>query len=642
MLRSTGFVALGLSLGLSLGPIGCGGAAEQAAPASAAPAVVANPDTNAPLAGREPPAHAPLWFRFATPSADLRELAASSLARDPQLKFALENPDRILQATLGPALASSFDLDQPVDVLLPVKPGGKPQLTASFTPRDPVALVSGQASIRVVELAPGRWSLEPLDAAPPKVTAVCELWRVPAGAKLRIVCAPNADQLAAGAPFLTGAAAESKSDSSVRLELGGAALKEALTKSNSTPIPSDDPQRASREAGRRIAHSVLSRIDTWAAALTLNTTDVELYTDLGFGRDAPVDVQSWLGQDRSPPVDTFARLPRDADLSFAFAGIEHAAAERLLHQAARELAPALEERYELSAEYKEQLKSALAALIPNPSRFVLAVGRDEDEVRKLDARLREQEARGKPPQAKDVSALENELEGWVVIGLETDPARYIAALREAYRVTSVDPPARPAPAKSDGSPSAAPPAKDRESSRITIVASVPKGLPAGTLYWQRSVRPTDVAAAQERPRAQSYDQHFLAVPDESRLWIVGARTLPLAVQRARAQLAATAATGRSDALELAAASTAPLLGFGKVSVARLFTTRVDTEPGDALGGVRRRLALVDTLPNRGATTLPFWITLQSPGESTPHAFRLQTRLPQAALEDLVHWLKNRG
>ena len=271
---------------------------------------------------------------------------------------------------------------------------------------------------------------------------------------------------------------------------------------------------------------------------------------------------------------------------------------------------------------REEMIAALRGILPEDTRFSLAIGRDRAAAaRVLDSdQLISADRAGQKLPAPLARELQAALWGWCVIGLEVTPATYLPAIERLFKASQLPAPERPGVAEQDNA---------RERSLLKRGAT-PPGLPRGSLHFIDQVRPRAKYRPPPDGRAPpvlGHDGHILVVPDAGRVWIVLARSQALVVERAQQVLRGAAP-----------AAVVPSLGALSMNVDYLAGGDLDWDTERERTMARHQLQLTRDFPYGGRSRLPFWL------EVVPRAhpgagwhIRVRTELTPQALEELIAW-----
>lgn len=565
-----------------------------------------------------------VWLQLSSPARDLPILADAGMGRGEAIGFFLAAPVQALGITLGEGIAGSVDLHQPVDVLLNVDeedlvPTYAFDLLASA---DPAAL--GGLTRSPIDGA--RWRLQRSAEETPAVDLHCELWERVAPARPRILCGKNAERLEAHGPFLMSALPTTRA--SLRVELDARRIR-AITEKEAGSADAE-PESAAGRAGADFGQLWMSSLTLFALEVTVRDGGAEVAVEMRNGEaSGDYSMKSWFGGDAPRAVsDTFWQLPSDAQLAVAFNGLDAEPlrkAKAALHDA---LSQDMREELELSPAELDEMKSMLERVVPPHAAFVVARGRDSERIASLGKSLAALDAAGKPPPPSELDRFDAALAGWFVIGIDVDTKSYIPSLRQALAFN----PGKPKPAAAVARP--APP-----QITLTSVVQPPKALPPGSLCWTETVRrnPAHVAA----PGAagpHDYDVHYVAVPDQGRLWVARARDSKTAVALALQQLDGS----RTSVL----ARDAELVSMGRSSVALAVSSleeilgwNLEAYPDDTRKRSEAALEELAALPHRGQSRLRLRVDIEPSPQPGEQSLWVRSRWSREALDDLLHLVK---
>lgn len=625
---------------------GCGAAPKPAAVAKPVPVAVTPEQERRPYLEVAPAlAAVPLdgvWVRVASVAKTFDELPSlvKGLPQLAPLRNLVEGRAGLLPADV----ASVVDPAQPVELMLPR--GTTP--VWAFRVRSPEVIAEGGAGLTLRRRAAGVWDVggvvaaaeeppldddeEPSDdedeaeeeedssePSPFEVTGLhCQLHHRPSPVDYRVLCSAEPEAIESAAAFLA-ASAPAAAASGVHVELAGpsyAAMRERVMASLPPEPESGD---AARRAGRQMALDVFQGLfehDRLTFDVSLEQLHADASLELAFGDDLKSSsFAAWLAQgSRATLPPSFARLPADSALTLGV-NLGSGVVDFILDQVEHGID---EETLTSPAEKREVLES-LRGVLPSDGRFSLAFNLDVaaalEALNSPAVRLADDADR--PLSAASVKELQAASSGVLVLGLEEPPARYLAAVKRAYRIGRKQSKTRPG--HEDKNP--------RSHSELTRLSGAPPGLPRDTLHLVTAVRPERKyvpPADGSAPPILPYEEHFLVVPEGDHVWLVYARSVALATAQAQALLAprATANGAVPDASVLSAAAQLALFGFG--------SAHVDSK--NERIAARRQLSGVNLAPGRARLPVPLTIQILPRQDASGWRLRLHSH---AQLDQLL-------
>jgi hypothetical protein len=558
-----------------------------------------------------------VWVRVASVAKTFDELPSlvKGLPQLAPLRNLVEGRAGLLPADV----AAVVDASQPVELLLPR--GTTP--VWAFRVRSPEAIAEGGAGLTLRRRAAGVWDVggvvaeaeePPLDddeepgdddeeaeeedssePSPFEVTGLhCQLQHRPAPVDYRVLCSAQPEAIELAAAFLAAPPSAAAAASGVHLELAGPSYAQMRERILASLPPEGEAGDAARRAGRQMALGLFQGLfehDRLMLDVSLDQLHADAALDLAFGDTLKsASFGAWLAQSSKatlPP--SYSRLPADSSLALGM-NLGPGVTDFILEQVEHGID---EETLASPAEKREALES-LRGVLPSDGRLSLAFNLDVaaalEALNSPAIRLADDAER--PLSAASVQELQAASSGVLVLGVEEQPARYLAAVRRAYRIGRK--PSKTRPGHEEKNP--------RSHSELTQLSGAPAGLPRDTLHLVSSVRPERKyvpPADDSAPPMLPYDEHFLIVPDGDHVWLVYARSLALAVAQAKALLAPAAkVTGAvPEAAVLAASAQLALFGFGDAH----FDSK--TERASA----RRKLSGVNLAPGQARLPLPLTI-----------------------------------
>jgi hypothetical protein len=317
----------------------------------------------------------------------------------------------------------------------------------------------------------------------------------------------------------------------------------------------------------------------------------------------------WLAQSsRATLPSSYARLPADSRLRLGFN-----LGPDVVSFLVDELGGGLDDDWIVPPADHRQLLDSLRGILPADGRASFALGMDVPAaLEALDSpAVQLADAADKPLRPAAIAQLQAALGGWFVIGLEEPPARYLAAVKHAYRINQRQWPSRPGHEEKN----------KRSSSDLVSLSGAPRGLPRDTLHLVSQERPARKYVPPEdgsAPVILPYDEHILLVPDQPRVWIVGARSEALAVQRAQSLLNPPAGDG--------AAVAPPGVLTAAMQVALFGLLDVHHDSKSERIAARRLLAAVDRSPGRAQLPVPLDLQVQARKDAPGFVLRVDSSL----------------
>ena len=564
----------------------------------------------------------------------------------------------VTEMLTGETLGDLVDLDQPIDFAADATPRGmsvKTQAAASVAIR---SLDEAKRAFAKFKLTPGEngaWLVEGLGRAPggqedegdPKF---CALTPAFGAASTRLVCGDSFAAIAALGPYLTRTATRATYPSDVHVELRLEPVRPVIEQSrralpllvgaflgvHRTGTPGLDEAWTSSVADLADLTSDLDRADLDAmiadpqATGTLTATfrgTTSFVARLATGHPDQADV----------PPPAFWRLPGDAEAAFFHRGIDAKDFERPRDHFVAAVTSSLEKDGLPEADREALAAAAHHTLDLLSLPAVHAKGIDVAEVEKALAAVRA----AKPGDEPSERAALEKAAGWWAIGLEQEPAKVVATIKEwpaAWGRPGVTRWARTQ-------------IKDAAPPSITS-AAMPKGLVlAGggkdaahlAITVPRPHHPDPAAKGKPVAAAKPVTLHVLVVPgaeEKGRTWLVVAADEALAVSKMKLLTSAV-----SDAAStLAGKGGLDVIKSARANAGGFVSPRafVDGTPfgwvfGQSYGALHRDvLAGLGASPEKGGTAIPFTFTAQpGAGASPAGTFVARTTVPRAAIDDIV-------
>lgn len=553
------------------------------------------------------------------------------------------------RASFLPAdVAAVIDPSQPIDVSMPLSFAlGVDAPVWAFHVRSADAIAQGAAGLTLRGVRPGVWDVgsvvsapppaesepgydddsEPSededeaseDAAPTFAPVSCRLWHLPAPVGYRVVCSQSVEAIERTAPFLLSAARAKHAARDLHLELSGPSYAKACERLMQTLKQGEQPHTSAEHTGQRVVEQLFGALlehERLSLDLTLDNLRAQAQLELVYGEQPSTPgFAKWLEQSSRATLPAgFARLPSDSRLNLGF-NLGPSVVSFLMN----EIEGVIDEDTLTSPTEKRQVLEALRDLLPADGRASFAMGLDVPAaLEALDnPAVQLADDADKPLRPAAIAQLQAALGGWIVIGVEEPPARYLAAAKRAYRAGKL--PWRDRPGHEQKN--------KRSSSDLVSLSGAPRGLPRETLHVVSAVRPYpkySPPADGSAPAMLPYDEHLLLVPDEQRVWIVYARSEAIAVKRAQALLSSNSRPGAAPAPPgvLTAAMQVALFGLSKVH-------------GDSKSeriAARRVLAAIDRAPGRAQLPVPLGLQVLPRQDAPGYLLRVDSSVQ---LDELI-------
>jgi hypothetical protein len=576
---------------VGLGLLACGGAPAASAPEGAASAssapVPEGLDETASLATAAAVPEDRIWLHLEAPGRDLPMLGAFDLGREDLLAI-LQNPRIAARLIMGDAAADAVDLERPVDMLVDPERASR-GVSLAFSVTDPSKL----GKLELARIAAGRWEIKRARAGNERY---CEVWHAAAG--LRLICAHARDNIDSDAAFHLHGAHAGGDRPSLRMEVPGKIWRTLLGRRMAAQSAADSDERRGEEIGKAMMLGFFEEQSSLAFEIRLEPKSVDVVLELGFNDTKSALSQWWTGGANAKIPETFWRIPKSTDFAFYKGAADPAA-----------LSAAAKPMFDL-------FQSALVEDEPRPGVAAEAIGLLHELL----------PAGGALSVAHGRAEGDSKSRGWLLLGLDTDSAKYLGDLKKFVALTGL--PSKKVAGK-----------KERPSESRLKLAGGAKGLPAGSLHLVDESRknPRYRPAPGEKPAPLPAPTHAFAVPDGGRIWLSFSEDPAQSLAGVRAALASTREQSLASVPELATLATRPLSGLGKLDVAALVTLSAND---DELAAKMKRLAV---LPYAGKSPIPVWIEISerkgasAKGETVS---RLVARLPQEAMADLARfWIK---
>lgn len=627
-------IARWLSLGVGL--LGCNGHVKPAALPPPAPAQAAPQEDRTPYAEVAAPLRAPVeldgvWLRLQSATELWRKL--------PRLAQSLPGLTvlRMLSSTqhLPPDVAAVVDLSQPIDVVAPLP--SFLQTTWAYRVRSPEAILRGTAGLTLRRVDAGVWDIGGVTAVaegsnPSEDDSEweggirevpdlrCRLLHLPPPVGFRVVCGRDYQKLAASVDFLVSPARELSTDADLHFELSGPTYDEFK---GQRLLAMALAQPAGASAGERGALLVADLAKAFYAHrrasfdVSLRGSSARAEVELVY----PASLESarfteWLEHaSRAALPSSSTALPRESGLGLSFSGT----GERGLRYLLSELQASVSDDCVVSPAQLAEMDAALSGVLPPDGKVSFAYGLDTEVAHDAldDAARRLADETERPLAPATVKKLQAALGGWMVLGLDVSPERFLPAARRVHRASQVKLPLKPG--KTEG---------DADSSSQTKLVAAPSGLPTGTLHFVEQTRPKANVRKAEAAATLPFDRHYLLVPERNRVWVVITRSESVALARARALLAAR---GSLEWPNLAEGERAALLGT--VDLRTIVALGLDWDSREQRADAVAALARLSQASRRGAARVPLRVdVLRRPEPEGGYRLRVETEVD---LQELV-------
>ncbi|WP_437570834.1 hypothetical protein [Sorangium sp. So ce542] len=623
-----------LLLPIALAAACAGAPAPQRGPVATLPP--ASPPARAqPAPAAAPPVTAPEGLssvlRVADPQrswSHITRLVASTTAGAWLLVAGPMAPEMLLAQTMGPALADVVDLDKPLDaawfgvteatsrlvVSLSVAEQAVPRLHELFV------LKQHRGLLRVERAR----DAEPDEEAAPLVCAF-DLGQRRGGA--RLLCAEDAKDVAAAAPYLVQVVGREPIEADARIEITEWALRE-IRKSEADA--GDDGGRAGA-LGQELGGALLRELEGVSVDLRWGGAEVDVGFSMRFAsRRSPLTLAlvPAVAPDAAPPP-AFLRLPGDTAIGFYTQGASRAELTPLREALLRALRDDwVSDGYDAAT--LDRFIQRLDALALTGGPLVMGAGGDRAAAERAIAAY--QAGKGA---ARAQKAARRALQSWILVAVEEPAETWIAAVKELLLLGEELDRLKASPQAAGGAstPGAAPVGRaskgeDRGPVAYAIVRA-PAALPAGTLHVELRSKPPTKGA----PPADT--AHLYVVPAGQRTWLGFSEDDAVVVARLR--IAADA--GRDERTLGAAPGLEALrqpgtLAGGVFSLAGLALVAARGDTKEAIEEAAKELARLATLPARGEVAIPIAVSSEVLGAGAARV-TARVRLPVAAIQDAL-------
>ncbi|WP_437485358.1 hypothetical protein WME75_00665 [Sorangium sp. So ce1014] len=547
-------------------------------------------------------------------------------------------PEMLLEQALGPALADVVDLDKPIDVAWfgITDPELRPVVSLSVAeqevPRlhERFVLKEHRGMLRVE----GVRDADP-DEETPRQSCAFEPGERRGGA--RLLCAKDAKDVDAAAPYLVEVVGREPIEADARLEIMEWTLREVMK----SPDDADGDDGPTGALGREIGDAFMRDLESMSMDLRWGRAEVDIGFSMRFAsRRSPLTLAfaPAVAPDAAPPP-AFLRLPGDTAVAFYTQGASRAELTPLrdvIFPALRD--DLMDDGYDAAA--LDRLIERLDTLFVTGGPIVMGAGGDRAAAERALAAYQ-----GGKGAARSQKAVHRALQSWILVAVEEPAQTWIPGMKELLLLgEELDRlKASPKAAGGAGTPGGAPEGRaskdedededkdeDEDEERTTpVIVRAPATLPAGTLHVELRSKPL----TKDAPPAHT--THFYVVPAGQRTWFgIGENDAAVV-----ARLRVAADPGRDERTLAAAPGLEALrqpgtLAGGLFSLAGLVLLGARGDTPEALGEAAKELAGLATLPARGEVSIPLAVTSEVLGSGAARV-TARVRLPLTAIHDAI-------
>ncbi|WP_437684612.1 hypothetical protein [Sorangium sp. So ce176] len=544
-------------------------------------------------------------------------------------------PEALLENALGPALADVVDLGKPLDLAVFGRATGARIVASLSVPeremsrlQDRFVLEEHRGMLRVK----GVRAEDPDDRALPRV---CAFEPGDRRGSARLICADDAGDLEAAAPYLVQVVGREPLEVDARIEIPGRAVVEAME-----DMPGEDADSPSGKLGQGFDEALFRDLESVSVDLTWAPPDI----DVGLGirltsRRSPLALAAApvAAQDAATPP-AFFRLPRDTALAFYTQGASREELTPLREAFFQDLRDDMAgEGYDASglARFIERL----GALTFTGGPLVIGSGGDRAAAEKALA-----DYKGGKRAARSQKAARRALQSWFLVAVEEPAQPWIAGVKELIQIgEELDRKKASATAAGNGAQGAGAPggprkgdaSKDDDDKQTTdlVVVRAPAALPAGTLHVELRSRPL----TKDAPPAHT--SHLYVVPAGQRTWIGVGEDGAAVVDRLRIAVDPgldERTLGAAPGLE--ALRQRGTLAGGLFSLAGWTMLAAGGDSPEALDEAAEALGGLRALPARGETAMLLAITSEVLGSGAARV-DVRVRVPGAGIRDALAFLR---
>ncbi|WP_437967915.1 hypothetical protein WMF04_00840 [Sorangium sp. So ce260] len=543
-------------------------------------------------------------------------------------------PGLLLEQALGPALADVVDLDKSIDVAWFGITDADSRVVFSLSvveqevPRlhDLFVLKEQRGMLRVERAR----DADPDEEVPP---LVCAFEPGERRGNARLLCAQDAKELDAAAPYLVEVVGREPIEADARIEVMEWAIREIM-KSEGDTDGDDDRAEA---LGRELGDGFMRDLESMSMDFRWGHAEIDVGFSMRFAsRRSPLTLAlaPAVAPDAAPPP-AFLRLPGDTAIAFYTQGASRAELTPLREAVFQTLRDDMvDDGYDAAALDRFMQRLDTLALTGGP--IVMGAGGERAAAERALAAYK-----GGKGGARSQQAARRALNSWILVALEEPAEAWIPGVKELFLLGEEMDKLR-ASAKAAGgagtpggasTPGGAPEgrASEDENKELTtpVIVRAPAALPAGTLHIELRSKPL----TKDAPPAHT--THLYVVPAGQRTWFGIGEDDAAVVARLRA----AADTGRDERTLGAAPGLEALrqpgtLAGGLFSLAgfALLAARGDTP--EAIEKAAKELADVAALPARGEIAIPLAVSSEVLGSGAARV-TARARLPIAAIHDVI-------
>ncbi|WP_129572516.1 MULTISPECIES: hypothetical protein [Sorangium] len=532
-------------------------------------------------------------------------------------------PEMLLEQALGPALAGVLDLGRPIDVAwfgiteaesrvvvsLPVAEQEVPRLHERFV------LKEHRGMLRVERAR----DADPDEETPPRI---CAFEPGARRGSARLLCAEDAKDIDAVAPYLVEVVGPQPIDADARIEVLEWAIRELMKSEDGAGGDGN-----TGALGRELGDAFMRELESMSMDLRWGHAEVDVGVSLRFAsRRSPFTLAfaPAVAPDAAPPP-AFLRLPSDTAVAFYTQGASRAELAPLREALFRALRDDwVDDGYD--AAVLDRLLQRLDALALTGGSLVMGAGGDRAAAERAIAAY--QSGKGA---ARSQKAARRALQPWILIAVEEPAQTWIPGMKELLLLGEELDRLKASAKAAGGAEGRA--SKDEDKERTTsVIVRAPATLPAGTLHVELRSTPLTKDAP---PARAPHTTHLYVVPAGQRTWF-GIGDDDAAVV---ARLRAATDTGRDERTLGAAPGLEALrqpgtLAGGLFSLAGLTLLGATGDTKEALDEAAKDLAGLATLPARGEVAIPVAVTSEVLGSGAARV-TARVRLPVAAIQDVI-------
>jgi hypothetical protein len=586
-----------------------------------------------------------IWLRVPAPGRDI-PLLCTLLGVG-----SVFDPDEVLTRKLGASLSHTVDLSKPLDLTTGIDDGGA-SIVLAVGIRDSGTFVSQVSKdFQVVHKGQGRWQLKRKAKRAPELLE-CELWQAAKPVGARLVCATHSPMIEQQGEFLMAAARSSADRANFHAELPGRAAQALLQKAADQEVQKHHDGAAKedapgvsqgRELGRHWVGDFARELSAFSWDLTLQRDAVELSQEIALNRPDSLFSTSLWGRDGAggPVPEAFWRLPNDSAAALYMEGAEPERMRRHAASLMRELrtAMAAEDDDEMPPAIVDRMEKTFTSLILRGGSFELAFGQDLDQAARVLSEAASHVSERGPRSGSADPALKKaqaQLGGWILLGIEDDSRAYLQAVRDGLRFAADKTKYGKKGTKPKSKPKPKPPSPSSyEFPELPIPASA--GLPSDALHFvvRSKPNPKYVASKAKPPAPPPDDAHVFAVADSAQhLWFSISSDEAQALSRLRALLSPVPEKTLGSSEELRELEKQRVAGLGFGTLAGFSGLGISAESKPKLLDSQKTLKQLWSLPKRGNTRMPIWLT-RTQSAKGPRHIAIHLRLTPDAIGDVL-------